>query len=53
MGNWMAKKVSPISIPLVVDMILEKKVFLAIHVAKLVFWVRDNLLLTKLFYFLS
>ena len=52
MGNWRAKnEVSPISILLVVDMILEKKLFLALHVAKLVFCVRDNLLLTKLFTF--
>ena len=52
MGNWIAKtEVSPISIPLVVDIILEKKVFLALHVAKLVLCVRDTLPLTKLFTF--
>ena len=52
LGNWIAKnEVTPISIPLVVDMILETKVFLAQHVAKLVFCVRDNFLLTKLFTF--
>ena len=52
MGNWITEnEVSPISIPLVFDMILETKVFLALHVAKLVFCVRDNLLLTKLFTF--
>ena len=52
MGHWIAEnEVSPISIPLVVDMILETKVFLALHVAKLVFCARDNLLLTKLFTF--
>ena len=52
MGNWIAKnEVFPISIPLVVDMILETKVFLAQHVAKLVFCVRDTLPLTQLFTF--